>query len=100
MKHISKAQKTAILGFVLFVSMVLVSVFSEKGFVTAYDFRNELETLEITNEKLSADNTLLKDEVTALKSDSFAVEKVARGKLNLVKPGEVVYQIIPKKQLP
>ena len=87
MKHISKAQKTAILGFVLFVSMVLVSVFSEKGFMTAYDFRNELETLESANKKLSTDNALLKNEITALKSDSFAVEKIARCKLNFVKPG-------------
>lgn len=97
MKYLTKAHKTAILGFVLFVSMILVSVFSDKGFMTAYEFRNELVTLENINENLAADNALLKEEIAALKSDSFAVEKVARGKLNLVKPGEVVYQIIPKE---
>ncbi len=100
MKHLTKAHKTAILGLVLFVSMILVAVFSDKGFVTAYDFRNELEALEGSNEKLSVENSVLKEEIAALKSDSFAVEKIARGKLNLVKPGEVVYQIVPEKKLP
>ena len=100
MKHLTKAHKTAILGLVLFVSMVLVSVFSDKGFVTAYDFRNELETLESSNVRLSVENSVLKEEISALKSDSFAVEKIARAKLNLVKPGEVVYKIVPKQNLP
>ena len=100
MKHLTKANKTTILGLILFVCMILVAVFSDKGFVTAYDFRNELETLESSNEKLAIDNSALIKEITALKSDSFAVEKIAREKLHLVKPGEIVYQIVPEENLP
>jgi cell division protein FtsB len=36
----------------------------------------------------------IRREIKALKSNPLAIEKIAREKLNLVKPGETVYQIV------
>lgn len=90
----TKAQKTLALGFVLIVAMTLAAVFSDKGFMNVYDFTEELDYLKKSNTVLAKENTALQKEIDALKSDPYAVEMLARDKLNLVKPGETVYQIV------
>lgn len=49
--------------------------------------------LEAANEALSEEIRLLSAEVTALKADSAEVAKIAREDLNLVLPGEVVFEV-------
>ena len=46
------------------------------------------------NEGLRRQNDLLKEEITSLKSDPYAIEKIAREKLNLAKSGDQVYRIV------
>ena len=96
----SKAQKTLALGFVLIVAMVLAAVFSDKGFMNVYDFTEQLDYLKKSNAVLAEENTRIQKEIDALKSDPYAVEILARDKLNLVKPGEMVYQIVRETSLP
>jgi len=96
----SKAQKTLALGFVLIVAMVLAAVFSDKGFMNVYDFTEQLDYLKKSNAVLAEENTRIQKEIGALKSDPYAVEILARDKLNLVKPGEIVYQIVRESSLP
>jgi cell division protein FtsB len=96
----TKAQKTLALGLVLIVAMALAAVFSDKGFMNVYDFTEELNYLKKRNAVLAKDNTRIQKEIDALKSDPYAVEMLARDKLNLVKPGETVYQIVRDSQLP
>jgi cell division protein FtsB len=96
----TKAQKTLALGFVLIVAMTLAAVFSDKGFMNVYDFTEELDYLKKSNTVLAEENTHIQKEIDALKSDPYAVEMLARDKLNLVKPGEMVYQIVRDSSLP
>ena len=96
----TKAQKTLALGVVLIVAMALAAVFSDKGFMNVYDFTEELDYLKKSNTVLAEENTRIKKEIGALKSDPYAVELLARDKLNLVKPGEMVYQIVRESTLP
>lgn len=96
----TKAQKTLALGLVLIVAMTLAAVFSEKGFMNVYDFTEELDYLKKSNAVLAEENTRIQKEIGALKSDPYAVEMLARDKLNLVKPGEMVYQIVRESPLP
>ena len=96
----TKAQKTLALGFVLIVAMILAAVFSEKGFMNVSDFTEELDYLKRSNTVLAEENTLIQKEIGALKSDPYAVEMLARDKLNLVKPGEMVYQIVRESESP
>jgi cell division protein FtsB len=96
----TKAQKTLALGLVLIVAMVMAALFSEKGFMNVYDFTEELEYLKKSNAVLSEENEHIQKEIVALKSDPYAVEILARDKLNLVKPGETVYQIVREVNSP
>jgi cell division protein FtsB len=90
----TKAQKTLALGVVLLVTMALAAAFSDKGFMNVYDFAVELDYLKQNNANLMKENERIQREIDALKSDPYAVEMVARDKLNMVKPGEQVYQIV------
>lgn len=96
----TKAQKTLALGLVLIVAMALAALFSEKGFMNVYDFTEELEYLKKSNSVLTEENERIQKEIVALKSDPYAVEVLARDKLNLVKPGETVYQIVREVNSP
>jgi cell division protein FtsB len=96
----TKAQRILALGSVLIVAMALAAVFSEKGFMNVYDFTEELDYLKKSNAVLAEENVHIQKEIDALKSDPYAVEMLARDKLNLVKPGETVYQIVRETQSP
>lgn len=50
------------------------------------------------NTELTQRNTVLAAEVTDLKSGQSAIEERARIDLNMIKPGEVFYQIVPSSQ--
>jgi cell division protein FtsB len=96
----TKAQKTLALGLVLIVAMALAGVFSDKGFMNVYDFTEELDYLKRSNSVLAEENVRIQKEIDALKSDPYAVEMLARDKLNLVKPGEIIYQIVRESSSP
>ena len=46
------------------------------------------------NKELRRQNDLLQEEIISLKSDPYAIEKIAREKLNLAKSGDQVYRIV------
>ncbi len=98
--NLTKSQKTLILGLSLSVMMLVVAVFSKDGFVTVHEFESELQSLVHRNQSIAEENQQLQKEIEALKTDSHEVESLAREKLNLVKPGELVYQIVPEKSEP
>lgn len=96
----TKAQKTLALGLVFIAVMGMAAVFSNKGFMNVYDFTEELDYLKKRNTTLVEENAHIQKEIAALKSDPYAVEMLARDKLNLVKPGEIVYQIVRESDSP
>lgn len=53
----------------------------------------EKAALRETNAALAADIDLLRSEITALKVDRAEVARIAREDLNLVLPGEVVFEV-------
>ena len=96
----TKAQRTLSLGLVLIAIMGLAAVFSNKGFMNVHDFNEEVDYLKKRNAVLTTENAHIQKEIDALKSDPYAVEMLARDKLNLVKPGEKVYQIVRENKSP
>ena len=95
MKNLSRYQRILLLSLTFFVMMITVAVFHEDGIITVYEFQDELVELKKNNEQLKESNIRLRKEIKLLKSDPFSVEKIAREKLQMVKPGETVYKIIP-----
>lgn len=74
--------------------LIIMAVFHENGILNAFRFEQEQVKMKEANEGLKQQNNLLRQEITALKSDPYAIEKVAREKLKLAKPGDRVYYIV------
>ena len=75
--------------------MIIVAIFHEDGILTVHKFERELTEFEASNETLKQKNQKLRSEIEALKYDPSSIEILAREKLNMVRPGETVYQIVP-----
>ena len=74
--------------------LIIMAVFHENGILNAYRFEQEQVKMKEANVGLKKQNDLLRQEIKALKSDPYAIEKIAREKLNLAKPGDKVYRIV------
>ena len=98
MKKLNLYQKSILLSVIFCLLVILVAVFHEDGILTVNNFDHELVEFRAKNKILTKKNRLLRSEIEALKSDPFAVEILAREKLNLVRPGETVYQLVPQKK--
>lgn len=73
--------------------ILLVLTFSNQGFYDHYLQKKKLSELEARIDSMKKVNDSLKTEIELLKSNSQKIEKVAREKYGLIKPGEKVYKI-------
>ena len=99
MKNLNLYQQIIFLTGAFFLLIMIVAVFHEDGILTIYEFENKLVQFKSSNEKLRKENEKLRYEIDALKSDPFAIEVLAREKLNMVHPDETVYQMVPKEKV-
>ena len=95
MKKLSLYQRIILLTLGFFVLVVVVAIFHENGILTVHELERELIEFDVSNETLRQKNQKLRFEIDALKSDPSSIEILAREKLNMVRPDETVYQIVP-----
>lgn len=88
------------LSLAFFVFLILAAFFHDEGILTVFKLQDQMAEMRESNKALSAKNAKIHKETEALKSNPLAIEKIAREKLNLVKPGETVYQIVRKNSSP
>ena len=81
-------------GIISFLSYIFV--FGSYGYLVRRKFYKQILKLKGETEKNKQENKVLQEEIKLLeKSPSFAVEKIAREKLGLVKKGEIKYRFGP-----
>ena len=80
--------------------LMIMAVFHENGILNAYRFEQEQVKMKEGNEGLRRQNDLLRQDIASLKSDPYAIEKIAREKLNLAKPGDQIYRIVSTRNKP
>lgn len=80
--------------FGIFIAMVLLTIFGNKGFMDYRALVEKQAALEETNECIIKENEELKREILLLKTDLRYIESIARRELGMVKKGDVVYQFI------
>ena len=68
-------------------------LYARSGFARYLQLRRDVAATEVRNAHLRAENERLQREAEALRSDSRAVEKVARADLGWVRPGEVIFDL-------
>ncbi len=98
--NLSSTQRILLMSLVLFMSMIGAAVFNEDGFMAVHKFQSELDKLKHDNKALRKENARIRVQIDRLKTDPFAIEKVAREKLNMVRQNEIVYQIVHQAQEP
>ncbi len=88
----SRKKKLLIAGCVLLGIYLLISfIVGEMGFIKYYRMKAQYDSLKNEITSLRQDNAKLLGEVRALKTDPDRVEQIARDKLGLARPGEIVY---------
>lgn len=74
---------------------LVVITFSDEGLFGLYRLKQKQARLELELTRLQAENQQLRQEIERLKHDPAYWEKIAREKLGLVQPDEIVFQFNP-----
>lgn len=77
----------------LLLLLFMSGLFGEHGYLATRRARAEVEKLRQEIRKLNEENRQLAGDVRALKTDSTAVERVAREEMGLARPGELVFRL-------
>ena len=87
-------RKAATLASVIAViALVVGSLFGDRGFLYLFEQRQRAEALAAELEEMRTENARLAVEITALRRDPRAIERIAREELGLARPGETVFLI-------
>ena len=78
-------------GVVLALYFLVTRLLGEMGVVKYYRMKAQYYDLTKEIAKLKQDNIRLRNDINALKNDPAYLERVARDKLGLARPGEIVY---------
>jgi cell division protein FtsB len=87
-------------GVGCFLLLMLLAVAGDRGFVDVYEFSRHLERVEQQMAALEAENSRLRQQVSDLQHDPYHIEKLAREDLGLVRPDEIVFEIVGRQQSP
>jgi cell division protein FtsL len=88
----ARRKKAAIvLGVILACYLLASFILGEMGVVKYYRMKAQYHALQTEIAGLKQDNGKLIKEVQLLKTDSACIERIARDKLGLARPGEIVY---------
>ena len=88
-----KGWRPSLILLVCFLGLLLLmSLFGDRGLLQLYHMGRAKAQLEREIKALERDNTVLRQEVEAMRRDPFHAEEIARRDLGLVRPGEIVYQ--------
>lgn len=85
------------IALIVGVSMVLVIMFSHRGFYNVLRFRQEWLRLEEDNTRLAAENDRLARTIDRLQHDPEYIQDRIRQELNFVKKNELIFQFPPDK---
>jgi cell division protein FtsB len=78
-------------GFLLGIYFLASFTLGEMGLVKYYRMKTQYHALTEEIAKLKQDNAKLTKDVHSLRSDPACIERIARDKLGLARPGEIVY---------
>ena len=84
----------ALCALVLF-PMIMDEIVGENGYLARRRRRSQIEALSADLERLKQENAQLSEKIRALRSDPDTIEKLARERLNLGRPGDVVVTLPP-----
>ena len=99
-KQIASVQRSFLRGvLVLFLAtLMIIFIFGDHGLLQLYKLKRERSKIQNHISELRKDREGLIKEKVRLESDLKYIEKLAREKYRMAKPGEKVFKVIPKDE--
>ena len=80
--------------FLIFFSLTIIFVFGDHGLLKLYKIKNERLLVQKKITSLREEREKLKIEKIKIENDLSYIEKIAREKYKMVKPGEKIFKVI------
>ncbi|HEV2422672.1 MAG TPA: septum formation initiator family protein [Candidatus Acidoferrales bacterium] len=80
----------------VFCLLLLQDIFGAHGLMAMHRSKAEIETIQAKIDKLDQENRDLQQRIQNLKTDPSAIEKIARDRMGLARPGEMIFSLPPK----
>ena len=78
------------------VTLLIIFIFGDHGIFQLYKLKREREEVQAHITLLRKEREQLKSEKARLENDLDYIEKLARERFRMAKPGEKVFKVIPK----
>ena len=97
-ESIAKTQKQFIQGLILliFLSLIIVFIFGDHGLLKLYKIKNQRKKIQTHITQLRNEREQAKEKKNKIENDLNYIEKMAREKYKMVKPGEKIFKVVPK----
>ncbi|MBT3312897.1 MAG: septum formation initiator family protein [Desulfobacterales bacterium] len=82
----------ALISILLF-AMLIIIIFSEKGFIDLNEMKKKRDSLLSENAKINNENLVLYRKIKRTKDDPKYIEDIARQELGMIRKNEVILKI-------
>lgn len=82
----------------VFCLLLLQDVFGAHGLMAMHRSKAQIEAIQAKLDKLNQENRDLQQRIQHLKTDPSAIEKIARDRMGLARPGELIFSLPPKSE--
>jgi cell division protein FtsB len=93
-KQIASVQRS----FLFLATLMIIFIFGDHGLLQLYKLKRERSKIQNHISELRKDREGLIKEKARLENDLKYIEKLAREKYRMAKPGEKVFKVMPKKE--
>ena len=96
-KHLANVQKSFLRGVILLfvATLLIIFVFGDHGLFQLYKLKKERAEIQLYITQLRKDQGIFHKEKNRLENDLQYIEKLAREKYRMAKPGEKVFKVVP-----
>jgi cell division protein FtsB len=74
-------------------ALLVHDIFGAHGFIAMRRTQKEIADIKDQIGRINTENKSLSEQVTSLKSDPKAIERIAREEMGLARPGELIYKL-------
>ena len=99
-QQLAETQRKFVRGvlFLIGATLVIIFIFGDHGLLQLYKLKQERKEVQEHITQLRENRETLIAEKNRLENDLEYIEKLAREKYRMAKPGEKVFKVIPKKE--
>ena len=93
---IAKTQKQFIQGlvFLICMSLIIIFIFGDHGLIKLYKIKSQRKKIQNHITQLREEREKRKEEKNKIENDLEYIEKIAREKYKMVKPGEKIFKVV------